>query len=521
VVAAGGTIAGSTSAFRPTPPADYREALVALHRPLVLDPLFHRDDPAVRDLGHLLYRSLLRLDGDGRPVPDLASTWSVSSDGHTYAFTLPPARHWSDGSPITARDVAATVSLVQSSDFPDSRLAAAWNDVAVSISSPEAVTMQLRRPRGAFAVAVAELPILPTAAIAQPASQLATTAGRPLPTSGPYRVAGSDSTTLHLVANPWAARAPPMRTVELHLEPTFEDALRVFAGGQADAVLATTPGQRAEVAMVPGARLHDMLSFRTVELLFNTARDSAGLGQPAVRHAIAAGIDRRALLAAVLPGAGLPQADPIPLGIRWVPHPPSPPPDPALAARTLDAFGWTAPIAGGVRTHDGTQLVEQMIVSDVEPLPAVARQLAHQLLALGVQVQVDPVPAAQFVDRLTGPTRDYDMALADVDSGPDPDISSQWRSDEIPPKGFNVTGLKADFVFDRALDRLGQESDPKLRRAAADEVDRDLAAAAPAVFLYAPVVSVATADSLDMPLPASGSTAQRYDLVGSWRRLTR
>jgi peptide/nickel transport system substrate-binding protein len=521
VVAAGGTIAASTSAFRPSPPADYREAVVALHRPLTLDPLFDREDAAVRDVGHLLYASLLRLGADGRPVPDLAATWSVSGDGHTYAFTIPAGRRWSDGSALTARDVASTVSLVQSSDFPDARFAEAWKDVAVSVDSPVSVTMRLRRPRGSFAVAAAELPILPTAAISQPAAQLARTTGRPLPTSGPYRVAGTDSAAVHLVGNPHAERAPPLGSVELRLASSFEEALRFYAAGQADALLATTAGQRAEAAMVPGTHLHDMLGFGTVQLLFNTASQPSGLDQPAVRHAISAAVDRRGLVTAVIPGAGVPQADPIPLGVRWVPHPPVSPPDLALAARTLDAAGWTVASPGGLRSREAGRLEERLMVSDEEPLPAVAHQLTRQLRALGIQVQVDLVRPARFYEMLTSPAKQYDMALADVESGPDPDVGSQWRSDEIPPKGVNVTGLKPDFVFDRALDRLAQESDPKLRRAAVEEVGRDLAVSAPAVFLYTPVVSVATSEALDLPLPASGSSAQRYDLVDGWRRLTR
>jgi peptide/nickel transport system substrate-binding protein len=513
-------IAAATSAFHPAAPADYREALVAVHRPLLLDPLFGRDDAAVRDVGHLLYRSLLRLDGDGQPVADLADAWSVSSDGHTYAYTLPAGQRWSDGTALTARDVAATVSLVQSPDFPDSRLAEAWKDVAVNVDSPVTLTMRLRRPRGAFATVVADLPILPTAAIAQPAAQLARTAVRPLPTSGPYQVATSDRSTVSLVANPYAPRAPPLHTVELRLAPGFDDALRMYAGGGADAVLATTPGQRAEARSVPGTTLRDMLSFRTVQLLFNTASGSSGLGDAVVRHAIATAIDRRALVAAVLPGDALPQMDPIPLGIRWVPHPPVPPPDPAAAAGSLDAGGWVASAPGAVRGRAAARLDERLMVSDEEPLPAVAHQIAQQLRALGVQVEIDVVRPSRFLDLLTART-DYDMALADVDNGPDPDISSQWRSDEVPPKGVNITGLKPDFVFDRALDRLGMETDPKLRRAAAEEVDRDLAASVPAVFLYAPRVTVATADPLVVPLPASGSSAQRYDLVDGWRRPSR
>ncbi|MDB5067583.1 MAG: hypothetical protein JWM18_4017 [Chloroflexi bacterium] len=496
--------------------------MVAPHRPLTLDPLFGRDDAAVRDVGHLLYRSLLRLGADSRPTGDLAATWTVSSDGHTYAFGLLAGTRWSDGSALTARDVAATVSLVQSSDFPDAQLADAWKDVALTVDSPTSVTMRLRRPRGSFAVAVAELPILPTAAIAQPAAQLARTATRPLPTSGPYRVTSSDAATVRLVTNPHGQRAPPMRTVELRLVPSFEEALRLYAAGQTDSVLTTTAGQRAEAAAVPGTRLHDMLGFGTVQLLFNTAAgQAAGLDQPAVRHAIAFAVDRRALVAAVLPGAGVPQPDPIPLGVRWVPHPAVPAADPALAARTLDAAGWILPVADGVRIRQTSRLDERLMVSDEEPLPAVARHLARQLRAIGIQVRVDLVRPALFYEMLTSPAKQYDMALAHVDSGPDPDVSSQWRSDEVPPKGLNVTGLKPDFVFDRALDRLAMETDPRLRRAAVDEVDRDLAASAPAVFLYAPLVSVAASDSLVLPLPASGTSAQRYELIAAWRRVTR
>jgi peptide/nickel transport system substrate-binding protein len=444
----------------------------------------------------------------------------VSPDGHTYTFTIPAGRRWSDGTALTARDVAATVSLVQSSDFPDPRLADAWKDVAVSVDSPVSLTMRLRRPRGSFAVAAAELPILPTAEISLPAADLARTATRPLPTSGPYRVVGSDANAIQLAANPYAPRPPPLGAVELRLQPTFDDALHALAAGQADGLLATTPGQRAEAAMVPGVRLHDMLGFRTVELLFNTASQTSGLDQPAVRHAIAAGVDRRGLVAAVIPGAGDAQADPIPLGIRWVPHPPAPAADVALAGRTLDAAGWTVPTPGAARIRGPARLDERMMVSDEEPLPAVAHELARQLRGLGIQVEIDLVPPSRYYEFLTSAAKEYDMALADVEIGPDPDISSQWRSDETPPKGVNVTGLPADFVFDRALDRLAQESDLKLRRAAADEVDRDLAASAPAIFLYAPVVSLATSEAFDIPLPASGSSAQRYDLVESWRRLS-
>ena len=57
--------------------------------------------------------------------------------------------------------------------------------------------------------------------------------------------------------------------------------------------------------------------------------------------------------------------------------------DLALAERTLDAAGWAAPAPGAVRVHGTGRLVERLMVSDEEPLPAVAHQL-------GITGVVDP-----------------------------------------------------------------------------------------------------------------------------------
>ena len=91
-------------------PVLIREALVVQQLPLSLNPLIAADDPAVHDVGHLLYRSLLRLDATDYPRPDLAQSYTVSSDGLTYRIVLAPNQRWSDGSAITPADVAATTS---------------------------------------------------------------------------------------------------------------------------------------------------------------------------------------------------------------------------------------------------------------------------------------------------------------------------------------------------------------------------------------------------------------------------
>ena len=60
-----------------------------------------------------LFDGLFKVDPDtGLPQPNLA-TWEVSDDGLVYTFTLVDAK-WSDGTPITSKDVKFTYDAITS-----------------------------------------------------------------------------------------------------------------------------------------------------------------------------------------------------------------------------------------------------------------------------------------------------------------------------------------------------------------------------------------------------------------------
>ena len=81
----------------------FTEGLVVSERPMSLNPLVDASDPAVVDVGHLLYRSLLKLDSTGYPTTDLAESYGVSTNGLVYTVVLRPNLEWSNGTPITSR----------------------------------------------------------------------------------------------------------------------------------------------------------------------------------------------------------------------------------------------------------------------------------------------------------------------------------------------------------------------------------------------------------------------------------
>ena len=74
--------------------------------------------PVLRTLGTssnmvalLIHSRLVSVDSKGQLHPDLAERWEVSPDATTYTYTLRKGVTFSDGKPVTAKDVEATVRL--------------------------------------------------------------------------------------------------------------------------------------------------------------------------------------------------------------------------------------------------------------------------------------------------------------------------------------------------------------------------------------------------------------------------
>ncbi len=493
---------------------DYREGLVTDERPLSLDPLVGATDPSVRDVGSLLYRRLLRLDARALPVADLANGYTVTQDGLTYHLPLGTGQRWSDGRPITVADVIATVDWVQSPAFADQLTAAMWRDVHVRAAG-DGVTFDLAGPRASFPAQLTQLPVLPLGTLSAAAVvALPKHAARPMATSGAFEVGASTAASITLLPNPHAAVSPRLNRVELRLFGSFTDAAAAFRAASVDGVLATDPAERARL-VAAGGTAHDVATFRFVDLLFNERNPL--LADGAVRQAIAATIDRASLIAGALRGMAVPEVGPFPAGIAWAsPRQAPPSPDPAAAAAALAADGWNVG-PDGVRPHGPRRLQLQLAVADVAPLPDVAAALTLQLAGVGVQVNVTTMPTLSLRQLLVIGSG-FDLAVADWDNGPDPDVSSFWRSTAIPPAGFNVSGGAVDPFLDQALDRLATLSDANARIAAAAAVSSQLADDLPAVFLETPELSFVVRRGIAVTISPVGSTSARFDDIASWHR---
>ena len=64
-----------------------------------------------------IFASLVSVDEKGNPIADLAENWEISSDNLVYTYHLKKDLKFSDGSPLTADDVAFTLTLLDDPSY--------------------------------------------------------------------------------------------------------------------------------------------------------------------------------------------------------------------------------------------------------------------------------------------------------------------------------------------------------------------------------------------------------------------
>ncbi|MEG3087329.1 ABC transporter substrate-binding protein [Sphingomonas sp. PB4P5] len=261
---------------------------------LVADSSRGRLDFPARIMLDATAQGLVRFDAAGQIEPGIAERWIVIDDGMSYIFRLRDAT-WRDGKPVTAAQVVTVLrrQLAEGSRNPLLPFLSAIDEIVEM--TPEVIEVRLKRPR----------PDL-LKLFAQP--ELAIFRTRPPSGSGPLRIIGITRGQAVLRAAPDLTRSPD--EVEA---PAAEDDVRLIAERAARAIVRFGAGQSD---LVSGGTVADWPSLAAADIppasrridpaagLFGLiVSDRSGfLGEAAHRAALAAAIDRGAVLEAFVPG---------------------------------------------------------------------------------------------------------------------------------------------------------------------------------------------------------------------------
>jgi len=157
--------------------------------------------------------------------------------------------------------------------------------------------------------------------------------------------------------------------------------------------------------------------------------------------------------------------------------------DVVAAARALDTAGWVVDPTTKVRVKKTQMFKVAMVVADSYPNRQIADAISAQLLAIGVEVDVKPLPASKLLSDYVLP-RNYQMALVSIDVGSDPDQYSLWHSGS-DPGSLNFAYSRGWGLIDKDLEDGRAAVDPSSRLAAYIDFQMLMADVAPAIFLLA------------------------------------
>jgi peptide/nickel transport system substrate-binding protein len=452
-------------------PVDEGRLVIALPgAPVSLDPRVATDAYGEQIL-QMTHASLVRRDAAGNPAPDLAEGWE-SPDPLTYVFRLRQALRFHDGRPLTSADVRHTFEWILD---PANRSPhrALYRHVA-SIGTPDdrTVVFRLAEPFAPFLSTVVR-GIVPAGS----------TAGGYAPPvgAGPYRIdsVSPDGEAVLSAFDGHHARPPAIRAVTVKFVPDSNVRFLELSAGSVNFALNGVDPDLLPALPAAGRLVVEEAVGGNVSYLGFNLRDRA-LSDARVRRAIAAAIDREAIVRAIWKGrADL--AESILPPRSWALDDAISPVrfDPARARRLLDEAGYPDPDGDGPLPR----LRLTYKTSQNELRRRVAAAIQEQLRQVGIAMEIQSLEWGTFFSYVkTGNFQLYSLTWVGIS---DPDIFHHaFHSASAPPDGANRGGY-ADAEVDRLTEAARRESSPERRREMYRRVQRILARDLPVFPLWA------------------------------------
>ncbi len=402
--------------------------------------------PAEWRFVELIYAPLMAPDGAGGYENVLAAKVSLEDGGQAVRITLRDDARWSNEREITALDVAYTYELARTGK---------WNGVfqhtLANVSGVEkgsdgfGVTLRLRAPITSAGPVLA-VPLIPHG-LHGPLNDEARQRPLPLATigAGPFKLMNEGDSS-RFVASATSVRPPKIseiRVLSVGSRAIAADVVRLMG----DAVTFELARPDAAIAAAEfGVRRLDAPRTRVEVIAFDPK--ASPLGDPAIRAAFGAAIDRSELFAS---GAGG-RAGAAPVSRRSAIYPKDlAPVRNADAARAgIASAGWTVvPGAFAHRDVNGSKLqLELPLLFDGDDPEALRRVavLAARLKEVGIELAPDPRPRLELLDRVR--SRQFPAALVSLEGGTDDSMPGLLRTGGA----LNVLGWSSGEV-DGAIDR--------------------------------------------------------------------
>lgn len=419
-------------------------------------------------------------------APNLATWWAFSEDNRTLTFHLRPNARWSDGTPVTAEDVAFTFRIQKDPRLPWSGREIKDYIQTVEVLSPTEVRFRFSRAYPYQLMDANDGHIVPAHAWGKIPVEAWTHTdfSRHLVTSGPFRVAAHvPQQQLLLVRDPafWNQPKPYLDRVVFKVIPEVGQQLAQLLAGLVDVVLMVPPREAQEVKRHPKLELVEVPSRVWGYIGWNNRRPP--LSDRRVRRALSLAINRQAIVDTVYWGFARLAKGPIPStmwaanrNLRPLPY------DPGQASDLLEAAGIRDTDGDGLREWRGKPWTIELLYPSVNPLRAQAAVMIQADLAkVGIQVRPTPMEFTAMMARQEAGT--FDAVLSAWEEATKVDMTSMWVTPSATTGSNNFIGYSNPEV-DHLVAQAREENDLDKAKVYWDRAQELIVEDQPVTFLY-------------------------------------
>lgn len=354
----------------------------------VLNPLLTRTNPEYL-VAELLYSSLTRLAPGMVAEPDLAESWTSSPDLKEWTFRLRQGLTFHDGTPCTARDVAATFAAI----LDPKTASPARNNIgpvaAVEARDDRTVVFRLSGPYADLPVTLTytNAKIVPAAIAQGGLERLSRTAVG----TGPFKLVQFEPERQVVVErNPayYDPARPYLDRVEVVIYPDPTAEASALIAGDTDLMVAAQASEFGRLSSARGVATMRVPSGQFLNV--NMACDQKPFSDVRVRQALALTVDREAMVQFIADGLGTPGNDtPINPAYQFYRELPLRQRDPAKAKRLLAEAGYPNGL--------DLTLVASTNPSSRTQLGIAIREMARDA---GFRIEVQTMPHATYLDQV-------------------------------------------------------------------------------------------------------------------------
>lgn len=494
-------------------------------QPTTLNPIFASTE-IDQEMSSLVYGGLLKSDGKGGVVNDLADSYEKSEDGRHWVVRLRKDVYWHDGVPFTADDVIFTINAILNLDT-GSPYRTSWQGVTVTKISDYTLTLDLKTPYAFFEENLKQKIIpkhifgdIPLANMADLSSYNFEPIG-----TGPYVYKKFDATKkgyinyYYFVANPHYYNGQPnINSYTIKFYKSESEAMKAFDYHQINLISNLSASSLEKIN-----RKYKLFQFSLPQYfaVFLNSSISKPLSDRNVRYALNYATNRQEIIQQVFNGLAESAEGPV---LSWMPGY-----DNSLTYRysvdkakeILANGGWKDADGDGIlekvmnKNESSTLLKFTLITPSTDFLIETASLLKKQWKEIGADVEIKIVDSSDLQSNYLA-TRMYDALIYGNIVNQKPDLFAFWHSSQKFYPGLNLSlyeNLNVDKFLEDArltLNEAQYEKDLK-------NIQSIIFADAPAVFLYNPKSLIISVPSLHINnLEKVESLAEKYANVYQW-----